>query len=214
MKQQSTRGLFIDMEGFTSEGNEKDQELLKRISSQLSTKFKLITFISIPKDKQTELKYIERESPKMFNRASLMLYAHLRELKRTEMLDNLNNGYNIITLNYCYDKIIKSLNEDLDLNFAKHLFKGLIRPDFVLFYQGKNIDNFFETKNFKNIENNNKKGIFTEYEDDIISIYNFILNKYNNWNDSHKKNYYPNSIGEDLFINYPEYKLNKYKEKI
>ena len=205
MQNKIQRGIFLDFEGFTHSAD-TDMNLLKNLSTKLSTDFRIFSFISIPKDKQTEMEFIKRESPKMFNRSSLMLYAHSRELKRTEMLNELRSGNNIIAFNYCYEKILKSINDDLDINFAKSLFKGLIRPDYVVFYNAKNIENFnfFEYKNYKNFENNDmKKGMLTEYENEIIEIYKSILNKYNINNDNHKKNFFPYSIGEDLFINYP-----------
>ena len=50
-----------------------------------------------------------------------------------KILEGLFLGHNIITFNYCFEKIINALNEDLDINFAKRLFKGMIRPDVVIY---------------------------------------------------------------------------------
>jgi hypothetical protein len=149
------------------------------------------------------MKYIQRESPKMFNRASLMLTAHSRELKRIEMLEDLSLGYNIITINYCFEKIIKALNEDLDINFAKRLFRGMIRPDVVIYHKcEKNLEEIFgEYKMIKNYVNN-RENIIEKYEKEISELYENTLDYYKSWNDDYKKNFFPESIGEDLFIEY------------
>ena len=126
----SQRGLFIDFENFKKSIN--DDRTIKELNSKLNTQFKLLTFIDCPKEKEAEMKYMEKESKKMFYHASLMLLARERELKRKEMLQELHNGNNIIAINYCFDKISKLLNPELDLTFAKQLFRGAIRPDAVI----------------------------------------------------------------------------------
>ena len=198
----SPRGLFIDMEGFIQ--NKTDDNFLKKLSSKLSSKFILHIFADIPKEKQTEMKYIQRESPKLFYRASLMLSAHSRELKRREILEELTLAYNIISINYCFEKIIKALNKDLDINFAKRLFRGIIRPDIVIYHRcEKNLEEIF-SKYKMIIKNyvNERENIIEKYEKEILELYENTLDSYNSWNDEYKKNYFPNSIGEDLFIDY------------
>ena len=195
------RGLFIDMEGFIP--SKTDDTFIKKLSSKLSSKFKLFIFQDIPKEKQTEINYIQRESKKMFNRANLMLTAYSRELKRTEMLEGLIHGHNIITINFCFDKIIKALNEDLDINFAKRLFKGMIRPDVVIYHNcEKNLDDIFHEYKMINNYKNDRENIIEKYEDEIIELYKNTLDYYNSWCSEHKKNYFPQSIGEDLFIDF------------
>ena len=198
----SPRGLFIDMEGFIQ--NKTDDNFLKKLSSKLSSKFILHIFTDIPKEKQTEMKYIQRESPTLFYRASLMISAHSRELKRREILEELALGYNIISINYCFEKIIKALNKDLDINFAKRLFRGIIRPDIVIYHRcEKNLEEIF-SKYKMIIKNyvNERENIIEKYEKEILELYENTLDSYNSWNDEYKKNYFPNSIGEDLFIDY------------
>ena len=157
----------------------------------------------ITKEKQTEINYIQRESKKMFNRANLMLTAYSRELKRTEMLEGLIHGHNIITINFCFEKIIKALNEDLDINFAKRLFKGMIRPDVVIYHNcEKNLDDIFHEYKMINNYKNDRENIIEKYEDEIIELYKNTLDYYNSWCSEHKKNYFPQSIGEDLFIDF------------
>ena len=209
-KNEITRGLFIDFEGFVH--SKTDESFIKNLSTKLSSPFKLFIFNDIPKEKQTEMKYIQRESPKMFNRASLMLLTHCRELKRMEMLEELNSGNNIVTINYCFDKILKALNADLDINFAKKLFRRMIRPDIVIYHNcPKNSDDFFgEYKMIKKFEKNidtdnnntNNNNTIDKYEKEILELYQNTLDFYCNWNDNYKKNYFPFSIGEDLFIEY------------
>ena len=139
----------------------------------------------------------------MFNRASLMLSAHSRELKRTVMLEDLSLGYNIIAINYCFEKILKALNEDLDINFAKRLFRGMIRPDIIIYHKcEKNLEEIFgEYKMIKNFVNN-EENIIEKYEKEISELYENTLDYYKSWSDDYKKNYFPKSIGEDLFIEY------------
>ena len=198
------RGLFIDFEDFQRSFSD-DEKAIKDLNSQLDTQFKLFTFIDIPKEKQAELKYMEKESRKMFYHASLMLAAREREIKRKEMLKELHLGNSIITINYCFDKIAKLICPDLDLNFAKQLFRGAIRPDIVI-YQDKESCSYEElfsdyVKFYKVSED--KDNIILNYIDDFCSIYKNIKDHYRNGSDNYKRNFYPDSIGEDLFINWP-----------
>ena len=195
------RGLLIDMEGFIQ--SKTDDAFIKKLSSELNSKFKLFIFTDIPKEKQTEINYIQRESKKMFNRANLMLTAYSREIKRTEILEGLFLGHNIITFNYCFEKIINALNEDLDINFAKRLFKGMIRPDVVIFHNcEKNLEDIFHECKMINNYKNDRENIIEKYENEIIELYKSTLDYYGSWCDDHRKNYFPKSIGEDLFIDY------------
>ena len=195
------RGLLIDMEGFIT--SKTDDAFIKNLSSKLNSKFKLFIFTDIPKEKQTEINYIQRESKKMYNRANLMLTAYSREIKRTEILEGLFLGHNIITFNYCFEKIINALNEDLDINFAKRLFKGMIRPDVVIFHNcEKNLEDIFHECKMINNYKNDRENIIEKYENEIIELYKSTLDYYGSWCDDHRKNYFPKSIGEDLFIDY------------
>ena len=197
----SPRGLFIDMEGFTP--SKTDDNFIEKISSKLSSKFKLIIFQDIPKEKQKEIEYIKRESPKMFNRASLMLSARSRELKHNEILEELFSGNNIITINYCFEKIINALNEDLDINFAKRLFKGMIRPDIIIYHKSqKNLDKIFGDYRYIKKCNKDTENIIEKYEKEIEELYQNTLDFYNTWQDDYNKNFFPDNIGEDLFIDY------------
>ena len=200
------RGLFIDFEDFQRNFNDDDRAI-KELSSNLGTQFKLFTFIDCPKEKQAELKYMEKESRKMFYHASLMLAAREREIKRKDMLKELHLGNSIITLNYCFDKIAKLICPDLDLSFAKQLFRGAIRPDIVI-YQDKescSYQELFSDYSFFHKVDDDKENMILNYVDDLCTIYNNIKDKYRNGSgrDNYKINYYPNSIGEDLFINWP-----------
>ena len=198
------RGLFIDFEEFEETGFE--QKVVKDLTNKLKTEFRIFKFIDCPKEKEEELKFMEKESIKMFSHASLMLIARERELKRKDMLQELNNGNNIISINYCFDKISQLLNPDLDLNFAKQLFRGAIRPDIVIVREkeNNNLDEIFTDYAFmfKKV-NNEKKNILINYVDDVVKIYRATKEKYRQSNDNYKNNYYPYNIGEDLFINYP-----------
>ena len=48
-----------------------------------------------------------------------------------------------------------------------------------------------------------KDNIISNYIDDFVSIYNNIKDHYRNESDIYKRNFYPDNIGEDLFINWP-----------
>lgn len=196
------RGLFIDFEGFQESNS--DQKILKELNKQLKTEFKLFKFKECPKDKEEEMKFMEKESKKMFYRASLMLSARDRELKRKEMLLELNNGNNIITINYCFYKIAIFLKQQSDINFAKQLFRGSIRPDIVICQNDENNYNELIDKYpviFK--VDDEKENILSNFVNDIVQIYQDTKENYKAGRDNFNKNYYPTSIGEDLFINWP-----------
>ena len=100
-----------------------------------------------------------------------MLAAREREIKRKEMLKELHLGNSIITINYCFDKIAKLICPDLDLNFAKQLFRGAIRPDIVI-YQDKESCSYEElfsdyVKFYK--VSDDKDNIILNYIDDFCS---------------------------------------------
>jgi hypothetical protein len=49
---------------------------------------------------------------------------------------------------------------------------------------------------------NNRENIIEKYEKEIEELYGNTLDYYKSWNEDYKKNYFPLSIGEDLFIDY------------
>ena len=197
------RGLFIDFEDFQE--TNYDPKILKDLNIQLRTEFKLFIFKDCPKEKEQEMKMMENESKKMFYRASLMLSARDRELKRKEILKELSNGNNIITINYCFYKIAKFLKQENDFNFPKQLFRGAIRPDIVIFQnQEYNYNEIFQDYPIFYKVNDDKENIITNYIDDMIQLYRNTKESYKgSGKDDYKRNFYPKSIGEDLFINWP-----------
>ena len=196
------RGLFIDVENFNETNN--DVKILKDLNTHLKSEFKLIKFKDYPSEKEEELKYIQKQSKKIFYRASLMLAAREREFKRKEMLKDLTNGTNIIAMNYCFFKISTFYENEPDINFAKQLFRGSIRPDIVLC---KNTESnftalFSDEIKFYEIENA-KDNILSENIDEVVKLYQNTKENYKNYNDDYTRNFYPYEIGEDLFINWP-----------
>ena len=164
----------------------------------------MIKFKDCPKEKEEEMQNMEKESTKMYCRASLMLSARDRELKRKDMLKELSNGNNIITINYCFYKISQFLKQENDLNFAKQLFKGAIRPDFIIIQDHDN--NYKELiSDYPIIHkvDDNKESYISNYIDELVQFYQMTKDNYKSGRDNYKINFYPNSIGEDLFINWP-----------
>jgi len=195
------RGLFIDFEGFIQSSN--DENFIKTFSSELNKNFKLFTFIDIPKEKEKEIQDMQSKSPKLYNRASLMLSAHSRELKRIEMLEQLSKGNNIITINYCFNKILNAINEYIDINFAKKLFRGLIHPDIIIYHKcEKDLEQYFAEYKIINNYTNDRDNIIEKYRKELKELYKITLRNYEDDNSQKFKNYYPHSIGEDLFIYY------------
>ena len=196
------RGIFIDFENFQETNN--DQKVIKELISQLKTDFKLIKFNDCPKEKVSEMKNMEKQSKKMFYRASFMLTARERELRRKEMLQELGNGTNIITINYCFSKFSKFLQVESDINFAKQLFRGLIRPDIVIFQKSEDEwKELFTEYNIFHKVNDEKENLISNYKDEMIQLYQSTKQSYQTMRNNFKKNFYPYSIGEDLFIDWP-----------
>jgi hypothetical protein len=79
----------------------------------------------------------------------------------------------------------------------------MIRPDVVIYHKcEKNLEEIFgEYKMIKNYVNN-RENIIEKYEKEISELYENTLDYYKSWNDDYKKNFFPESIGEDLFIEY------------
>ena len=203
MKQK--RGIFIDLEGLNIENFDDnfDENILNDIGTTLNTKFQLFIFDNSLNANEEELEAIKKGSQKLYERALLMLEAGEIESKRKDLLRLIYIGCNIITINYCFDKITKSLGRGTDLNFAKKLFRGNIRPDIIISYNNDKIKEVFndyqhfiyEFKNDKEISINNLK-------EEIILLYKNTMKDYENNNNEYKKNFYPFSIGEDLFIDW------------
>ena len=199
------RGLFIDFEGFQE--TITDPEILKELNNQLKPAvFKLFKFRDYSRGKELQLGYMRNESIKMFSRASLMLAARERELKRKDMLrELLFTGNNIISINYCFDKISKFLKEETDFSFAKQLFAGAIRPDIIIYREkDNNYKELFADYSFLfyNV-NNEKENIIINYIDDIVELYKSTKKNYSSGTENYKNNFYPYNIGEDLFVNWP-----------
>ena len=196
------RGLFIDFEDFQETSN--DQKVIKDLYPQLKSEFKLVKFTDCPKEKVQEMKNMEKQSKKMFYRASLMLTARERELKRKEMLQELGNGVNIITINYCFSKFSKFIQLEPDITFAKQLFRGLIRPDIVIYQKSENDwKEFFTEYSIFHKVSEDKENIISNYIDEMIQLYQNTKKSYQNTKNNFKLNFYPYSIGEDLFIEWP-----------
>ena len=132
---------------------------------------------------------MQSKSPKLYNRASLMLSAHSRELKRIEMLEQLSKGNNIITINYCFDKILNAINEYIDINFAKKLFRGLIHPDIIIYHKcEKDLEQYFAEYKIINNYTHDRDNIIEKYRKELKELYKITLRNYEDDNSQKFKN--------------------------
>ena len=149
---------------------------------------------------QEKMAEMKNKSLKMYRRAYHMLYSMKRWKKREEILKEIETGNNVILINYCFKEISECICEDIDFDFAKTTYTGLIRPDKVLYFDDEKckISTYFEFfKYVTKIKSNN----INEYINDLKFNIELLINDYSkNKNDDFNINFYPNSIGEDLFM--------------
>lgn len=191
------RGFFFDLENITIPNVTNFQETLKAL---LKVPLTIITFDNMPKEKESDMREMKAKSERMYKRASHMLYAMERWKKREEILKELDKGNNIFVINYCFKEIGESVCEDLDIEWAKTHYTGLIRPDKVLYFELNNsgINKYFSHfKYLYKIKDNKLNSIINDISQCFINV----QNEYNKNNiDDFSKNFYSNSIGEDLFM--------------
>ena len=149
---------------------------------------------------QEKMAEMKNKSIKMYRRAYHMLYSMKRWKKREEILKEIETGTNVILINYCFKEISECICEDIDFEFAKTTYTGLIRPDKVLYFDDEKckISTYFEFfKYVTKIKSNN----INEYINDLKFNIELLINDYSkNKNDDFNINFYPMSIGEDLFM--------------
>ena len=191
------RGFFFDLENITIPNVTNFQETLNAL---LKVPLTIITFDNMPKEKESDMREMKTKSERMYKRASHMLYAMERWKKREEILKELDKGNNIFVINYCFKEIGESVCEDLDIEWAKTHYTGLIRPDKVLYFELNNsgINKYFSHfKYLYKIKDNKLNSIINDISQCFINV----QNEYNKNNiDDFSKNFYSNSIGEDLFM--------------
>ena len=191
------RGFFFDLENITIPNVTNFQETLNAL---LKVPLTIITFDNMPKEKESDMREMKAKSERMYKRASHMLYAMERWKKREEILKELDKGNNIFVINYCFKEIGESVCEDLDIEWAKTHYTGLIRPDKVLYFELNNsgINKYFSHfKYLYKIKDNKLNSIINDISQCFINV----QNEYNKNNiDDFSKNFYSNSIGEDLFM--------------
>ncbi len=191
------RGFFFDLENITIPNVTNFQETLNAL---LKVPLTIITFDNMPKEKESDMREMKTKSERMYKRASHMLYAMERWKKREEILKELDKGNNILVINYCFKEIGESVCEDLDIEWAKTHYTGLIRPDKVLYFELNNsgINKYFSHfKYLYKIKDNKLNSIINDISQCFINV----QNEYNKSNiDDFSKNFYSSSIGEDLFM--------------
>lgn len=175
--------------------------LTDNLKLSFKNQLKIMTINDMPTDKEKikQVKEIESKSTKMAKRAKHMLYAMERWKKREEILKEIDRGVSVIIINYCFKEISEAVCEDLDLQWGKTHYTGLIRPDKVIYFDKQNLiaQYFGNFKYMKKLEQNNMKCLIEEIESNLIDL----LKEYNkSTTDEFSKNFYPNSIGEDLFM--------------
>ena len=191
------RGFFFDLENITIPNVTNFQETLNAL---LKVPLTIITFDNMPKEKESDMREMKAKSERMYKRASHMLYAMERWKKREEILKELDKGNNIFIINYCFKEIAENVCEDLDIEWAKTHYTGLIRPDKVLYFELNNsgINKYFSHfKYLYKIKDNKLNSIINDISQCFINV----QNEYNKSNiDDFSKNFYSSSIGEDLFM--------------
>ena len=82
----------------------------------------------------------------------------------------------VILINYCFKEISECICEDIDFEFAKTTYTGLIRPDKVLYFDDENckINDHSEMGYIFTCQFNNGKAKLSDYESilkDLIKTY-------------------------------------------
>ena len=191
------RGFFICIENVEVNSLSSFSDKLK---AALKCPLRVMKIDDMPEEKEEEIKEIESKNEKMGKRAKHMLYGMERWKKREEILKELDKGTTIIVLDYCFAKISESVCEDLEYQWGKSQFTGLVRPDRVFYYELKEevITKFFG--NFKYMVQLKDKEE-NKVVEDVKAGYNELNKIYTKSGvDDFTKNFYPSSIGEDLFM--------------
>lgn len=224
------RGLFICLENIIPNDFKDINKLEKEIQGAIqgpskASSLKVMKVPDLQNSVQERIKMINNESVKMGKRARHMVNAMERWKIREEILKNIENGISVILLNFCFKDIAEIVDDETNIQWAKTQYTGYIRPDLVLYADTEEevISKYF--KDFKYMENINEKldakvrtkqstkelRIIPKSVDDPFEITNIInhINRkliiYENSNEGDfETNFYPNSIGEDLFM-YKEY---------
>jgi thymidylate kinase len=166
------RGFFFDLENITIPNVTNFQETLNAL---LKVPLTIITFDNMPKEKESDMREMKAKSERMYKRASHMLYAMERWKKREEILKELDKGNNIVIINYCFKEIAENICDDLDIEWAKTHYTGLIRPDKVLYFELNNsgINKYFSHfKYLYKIKDNKLNSIINDISQFFINIQN------------------------------------------
>lgn len=154
-------------------------------------------------------------------RATHQLISFNRWEKREMILSKIEGGTHVLVKNYAFDSITDLLASGEKLDNCLFCDKGLPRPDIIFqldadveiltkrknlsgsieFYQKKQeaYKEFYDKLYWKTINVNRDISEVSKY---IIDDINSLLKEYkeNLKIDEMKKNFYPNTVGEDLFL--------------
>ena len=120
--------VFSNHENNNNNNNNKNKNDNDSINEKNYDEFKNEENDEKIQEKMAEMK---NKSLKMYRRAYHMLYSMKRWKKREEILKEIETGNNVILINYCFKEISECICEDIDFEFAKTTYTGLIRPDKV-----------------------------------------------------------------------------------
>lgn len=219
------RGLLITIENMDL--SESDINALEE-NIKNHTKLLNIKIIKFPDPSEKETKRvneIKSQNLKMGKRAELMIKAMERWKMRETLLDGILNGQNYIIINYGFKDILNALDDYTNIAWAKTPYIGYIRPDLVLYLDTENhlfsnsYKNLFFMQNVKEAVTFKKDKIQNQLISEIAllpydehdvnnDIKNNIVNHINKVkkiydfakNNAFEHNFYPSSIGEDLFM--------------
>lgn len=203
------RGLFVVIEGIDQN---KFDEVLKGVSGKFS-KVKVLKLFyknkrNIPEDIDSKIKQMEEQSAKLATRASFMLKAMDRWEKRKEVLGAIKYYQLTLIPNYCFNDIMTTFTREDEVKWAKVLFTGLPRPDRVFYYtkDPKRYKAQIKDPYLKEIVEQEPQQQIEEIVRGITDLQT-LYSKYDSEDNDLIKNdsninYYPYSIGEDLFLLY------------
>ena len=151
-----------------------------------------------------------------------MLLSFNRWEKREEILSKIESGVNVIIQNYAFSGVTDLIANGEKLEMCLYCDQGLPRPD-IVFQLDADIEKIKQRKMFTLTEEFNikKKKAYKEFKDKlywktidvrksideisnliILDLKNIVKQYKVDGIDEFKKNFYPITVGEDLFLDF------------